>query len=200
MFIPYFHRMLKWLFKLIFRLRGWTLDTHIPDYGEHAVLIAAPHTSNWDFIYVIACFDLLNIPNKFTIKKEWMKWPFKGFMLRFGALGIDRSPKVPGEKRPSMVELMVNLFKTYDHLILTVTPEGTRKLRTQWKTGFYHVAKTAGVPILLSYLDYKHRKAGIGKMMIPSDDMEADLQEIMAFYQDKNGKIPELFSVDQRYI
>jgi 1-acyl-sn-glycerol-3-phosphate acyltransferase len=192
--------MLKWLFKLIFRWNGWTLDRNLPDYGGHAVLIAAPHTSNWDFIYTIACFDLLKIPNKFTIKKEWMRWPFKGFMLRFGALGIDRSPKTEGQPRQSMVEVMVDLFKKYDHLILTITPEGTRKLRTEWKTGFYHVAKQAGVPILLSYLDYKHKKAGIGKMLIPGDDMEADMREIMAFYLDKTGKIPELFSVDKRYV
>lgn len=192
--------MLKWLFKKIFKWWGFTLDTNMPDYGDHAVLIAAPHTSNWDFIFTIACFDLLGIPTKFTIKKEWLKWPFKKRMLAFGALGIDRSPKVPGQPRPSMVEVMADLFKEHDHLVLTVTPEGTRKLRTEWKTGFYFVAKKAGVPILLSYLDYKEKKAGVGAILHPTDDMEADMRFIMNFYKDKNARIPELYSIDQRYI
>jgi len=192
--------MLKWLFKLIFRLKGWTLDTDLPDYEKRAVCIAAPHTSNWDFIYTIACFDLLHIPVRFTIKKEWLKWPFKGAMLRFGAVGIDRRPKVKGEKRPSMVEVMIDLFQDYDHLILTVTPEGTRKKRTKWKTGFYHVAKSAGVPIMCGYLDYKEKKAGVGMLLYPGDDMEADMKKIMAFYNTKHPKNSDLYSVDLDYV
>ena len=192
--------MLKWLFKLIFRLKGWVLDTNLPEYGDRAVCIAAPHTSNWDFIFTIACFDMLKIPVRFTIKKEWMKWPFKGSMLRFGAIGIDRTPKTRGDKRPSMVEVMINLFKQHDHLILTITPEGTRKKRTKWKTGFYHVAKKAGVPIMCGYLDYNKKQAGVGLILYPGDDMDADLKQIMAFYNTKHPKNPELFSVDVNYI
>jgi 1-acyl-sn-glycerol-3-phosphate acyltransferase len=191
--------MLKWLFRLLFKWAGFTLDRNLGEYGKQAVLIAAPHTSNWDFIYTLACFDMLGIPMRFTIKKEWLKWPFKGIMLRLGAVGIDRSPKAPGQPRPSMVEIMTGLFREHEELILVVTPEGTRKLRTKWKTGFYHIAKNAGVPIMLSYLDYKQKKAGVGKIMYPSGDMEADMREIMAFYRDKTGKNPELFSVDQDY-
>lgn len=193
--------MLKWFFKFLFRFYGWKLDRNMPDYGKQAVLIAAPHTSNWDFPYVIACFDLLKIPVRFTIKKEWMKFPFKGTMKRFGAVSIDRSSKVAGEERKSMVEAMTDLFDEHEEFILTVTPEGTRARREQWKTGFYHIAKSAGVPILLSYLDYKNKIAGVGKMIWPSDDMEKDMREIMAFYSEHcHGKNPENFSVDTRYI
>lgn len=192
--------MIKWFFRLLFRLKGWKLDRNLPPYGKQGVLIAAPHTSNWDFIFTIACFDLLKIPTRFTIKKEWLRWPFKRFMLRFGAVGIDRSPKVPGQPRPSMVEVMVDLFKTHDEFMLTITPEGTRKLSKKWKTGFYHIAKAANVPILCGYLDYKNKVAGIGKMIMPGDDMESDMREIMKFYQEKcHAKNPELFSVDLDY-
>lgn len=192
---------LKWIFRFLFKFYGWKLDRNMPEYGEQAVLIAAPHTSNWDFPYVITCFDQLKIPVRFTIKKEWIKWPYKSTMLKFGAVGIDRSPKVAGEKRRSMVDAMTDLFKEHKNFILTVTPEGTRSKSTHWKTGFYHVAKNAGVPILLSYLDYKTKKAGVGKMIWPSDDMEADMREIMEFYNTQAvGKNPEDFSVDVRYL
>ncbi len=193
--------LLKWFFKFLFRFYGWTLDRNMPDYGKQAVLIAAPHTSNWDFPYVITSFDQLGIPVKFTIKKEWLKWPYKRDMLKFGAISIDRSPKNPGDDRKSMVDAMVDLYKEHDDLIITVTPEGTRGLSKKWKTGFYHVAKKAGVPILLSYLDYDNKTSGVGKMMWTSDDMEKDLREIMAFYKEKGRpKNPKKFSVDLRYV
>jgi len=192
--------MLTWIFKLIFRLKGWKLIEDFPDYGKKAVVIAAPHTSNWDFIYMIAAFNLAGIPFHFTIKKEWLKWPYKKRMIKFGAIGIDRSPKKAGDGRRSMVDAMADLFKERDELILTVTAEGTRSLRTQWKTGFYFVAKAAGVPILCSYLDYDKKETGMNKLVWPSDDMEADMREIMEFYSTKTAKIPEKFSTDQRYI
>ncbi len=150
--------MLTWIFKIIFRLKGWKLIGDFPDYGKKAVIIAAPHTSNWDFVYMIAAFSLAKIPLHFTIKKEWLKFPFKRGMLKFGAVGIDRSPKVEGQPRQSMTEAMANLFNERDELVLTVTAEGTRALRTEWKTGFYYVAKAAGVPIVCSYLDYGNRE------------------------------------------
>ena len=130
---------LKWIFRSLFRIYGWKLDRNMPDYGKQAVLIAAPHTSNWDFPYVITCFDLLKIPVRFTIKKEWLKAPFKGTMLKFGAVAIDRSPKVPGEKRKSMVQAMTDLFSIHKEFILTVTPEGTRAKREHWKLSLIHI-------------------------------------------------------------
>ncbi len=191
--------MIKWFLKLIFRLNGWKIDPNLPDFGKRAVMMAAPHTSNWDFVYTIAAFDLLNIPIRFTIKKEWLKWPFKNIFLRMGAVPIDRSPKEPGQKRKSMVEAMVDLFMNYDDMIMMVTPEGTRGKRTKWKTGFYHVARQAGVPISFGYLDYEKKIAGVGKVMKPTDDMDKDMKEIMEFYGQLKGKIPSNFSIDLDY-
>ena len=116
-----------------------------------------------------------------------------------GGIGIDRSPRKPGEERLSMTEAMADLFKKHQRLAVMVTPEGSRSLRTEWKTGFYYVAKMADVPIALGYLDYAKKEAGVGMMVHPSDDMESDLRKIMAFYRDIGPKYPEKFSVDLRY-
>ncbi|QQR96982.1 MAG: 1-acyl-sn-glycerol-3-phosphate acyltransferase [Sphingobacteriales bacterium] len=191
--------MFIWIFKLIFKLKGWKLQTEmIKDYKQ-SITIAAPHTSNWDLIISLAAFDLMQLKVKFTLKKEWFRFPFKRIMRNFGGIAIDRTPKVAGEQRLSTVEAMANLFKENEELHIMVTPEGTRSLRTEWKTGFYHTAKLAGVPILCGYLDYEKKIAGIGKIIFPSDNMEADLRAIMAFYKDIKGKYPEKFSTDLRY-
>jgi len=121
-------------------------------------------------------------------------------LVNMGAIGIDRTPKKLGEERPSIVQAMANLFKDNENLAVAFTPEGTRKKVTEWKMGFYHAAKLANVPIALGYLDYQKREAGVTKLIIPTDDMEADLMQIMDFYKDKIGKHPENFSLDLRYI
>lgn len=179
---------------------GWTLKTPMPEGTDRCVMIASPHTSNWDLVFMVASFDMMNIPLRFTIKHEWLRFPFKRLMLSMGAIGIDRSPKKPGDPRPNMTDVMADLFKGRDRIALVVTPEGTRSLRTKWKTGFYYVAVKAGVPIGLGYLDYKKKEAGVGKMVYPSGDMTKDLQEIMEFYKDIAPHTPAKFSVDLDYL
>ena len=164
-----------------------------------SVIIASPHTSNWDFIFSRATFSLLDIPVRFTVKKEWLRFPFGGLMTAMGAIAIDRSPKTPGAERPSQTEAMITLFEQNKELAIMITPEGTRALRTKWKTGFYHLAVGAKVPIGLGYLDYKNKVAGVARLMYPSGDMEKDMKEIMAFYKNIQGKHPEKFSVDLDY-
>jgi 1-acyl-sn-glycerol-3-phosphate acyltransferase len=193
----------KLLARFIFWVTGWKMDDRLQ--GEfkqdvrRCVMIAAPHTSNWDIMYARAVFSMLDIPIRFTVKKEWLRFPFKGFMLALGAIGIDRSPKKPGDPRQSMTEAMIELFAQNKELAVMVTPEGTRSLRTKWKTGFYHVAVGAKVPIGLGYLDYANKVAGVGKMLHPSGDMDKDLREIMAFYKDIKGQHPDKFSIDLDY-
>ncbi len=191
------------LFRFLFRFRGWKIihnDEVSKEVLERCVIIAAPHTSNWDTVYTIAWFDIANIYWRFTIKKEWIKPPFGKMFLKMGAIGIDRTPKKAGEERPSMVQAMANLFKEDRKLAIVFTPEGTRNKVTEWKMGFYHAAKIANVPIALGYLDYEKRHAGVTKVIYPTDDMEADLREIMDFYKDKVAKYPENFSLDLRYV
>ncbi len=190
--------MIQWIFKLIFKLKGWKLKTETIKGIKQSITIAAPHTSNWDLPISKAAFDLMELPMRFTVKKEWVKFPFKRLMLNLGAIAIDRTPKKEGDPRPSMVEAMANLFAENEILHIMVTPEGTRSLRTEWKTGFWHTAKLANVPILCGYLDYEKKVAGIGKIIYPTD-LEKDMREITQFYKDIKGKFPEKFSTDLRY-
>jgi 1-acyl-sn-glycerol-3-phosphate acyltransferase len=189
----------KWIAKMVFWIFGWTLDDHLKNDFKRCVMIAAPHTSNWDLVFARSAFTLMNIPIRFTVKREWLRFPFKGIMLALGAIGIDRSAKKPGDPRPSMTEAMIELFEKNKELVVMVTPEGTRKKVTKWKTGFYHVAVGAKVPIALGYLDYKNRIAGVNKVIYPTGDLQKDMQEIMDYYKNIQGKHPEKFSIDLDY-
>lgn len=183
----------------VFALSGWTYKNSMPPDLKRCVMIAAPHTSNWDFLYTRLAFLLMDIRVRITTKDSYMRFPIGPFARALGCIGIDRSPKKAGEERPSMVQLMVDLFKKHEDLVMLVTPEGTRSLQTKWKTGFYHVAVSACVPVALGYLDYKKKEAGVGKVVYPSGDMKKDLQEIMAFYKTITPHSPEKFSIDLDY-
>ena len=185
-------RFILWLF-------GWKVDRNLPEGVNRCVMIASPHTSNWDFPFARAAFAVLKIPVRYTIKDSWFKFPFNLIFGPLGGIPINRKPRKEGEERPSTVQAMASLFEGRDELAVMVTPEGTRSKRDEWKSGFYHVAKIANVPIGLGYLNYKDKVAGVGKMIYPSDDMEADMREIMAFYKDIPPKHPEKFSIDKRY-
>ncbi len=183
----------------IFTLTGWTFKNNMPSDIKQCVMIAAPHTSNWDFLYTRLAFALMDIPVKITTKDSYMRFPFGPIARALGCIGINRRPKKEGEERPSMVQVMVDLFKEHDDFIMLVTPEGTRSFRTKWKTGFYHIAVLANVPVALGYLDYQKKEAGVGKVVYPSGNMKKDLQEIMAFYKTIVPHTPENFSIDLDY-
>jgi 1-acyl-sn-glycerol-3-phosphate acyltransferase len=186
--------------KFIFFLLGWKLVAKPPKDLRRCVMIAAPHTSNWDFVIARAAFAIMRIPVKFTIKKEWFRFPFNLFFNLMGGIAIDRSPKEEGKPRKSSTEAMAELFQKYKDLVVLVTPEGTRKKQTEWKTGFYYVAKMAGVPIACGWLDYSKKHAGVGLVLQPTDNMEQDLQQIMQFYRNIAPKFQENFSVDTRFV
>lgn len=184
--------------KIIFWVAGWKIDVQLPKNIRKCVMIAAPHTSNWDLVFTSAAFAVMRLPVRFTIKKEWQRTPLWPILWLLGALPIDRRPKDLQSKPRNMVEVMVELFENRKELTVLVTPEGTRSLSTKWKTGFYHVAKTAGVPIALGYLDYAKKTAGVGKVIFLTE-MYEDLRQIMAFYQNIAPKFPDKFSIDLEY-
>ncbi|MBJ6119972.1 1-acyl-sn-glycerol-3-phosphate acyltransferase [Pontibacter sp. BT310] len=176
----------KFLSKLLFKVSGWKLNGYLTPENRRCVMIAAPHTSNWDFVYARAAFYLMDAPIRYTIKKEFMRFPFGGLLRSMGALPIDRS------RNTKMVDAMIRIFnETPGDMCVMVTPEGTRKYQPRWRRGFYYVAEGAGVPIVLGYLDYAKKEAGIGPTIYPTGDIEADLEKIMAFYRTKQGKYPE---------
>ena len=181
------------------KLMGWETDNHWPENLSQCVMIAAPHTSNWDALYARLALKALGVNVRITIKDSYMQFPLGPFVRAMGGIGIDRRPKQAGEPRPSMVQVMTDLFKQHPELVMLVTPEGTRARQEQWKTGFYYVAVNAGVPIALAYMDYEQKKAGVGKIIHPTGDFEEDMAEIMDFYAGIQAKFPKEFSVDQRY-
>lgn len=179
--------MLRLLSRFIFWIQGWKADDEFIKNNrlDKFILVGAPHTSNWDAIIFIAATYHLKIDVKFLIKQDWIKFPFNLFFKPLGAIGIDRS------QSNSMVDVMVELFNSNEKLIITISPEGTRSPNANWKKGFYFTALQANVPILLGYLDYEKRVAGIKSMVVPSGNANKDLIEIGEFYKQFNGKIPE---------
>lgn len=184
------------MFRLIFRLQGWKITNTLPDEIKKCVLLTVPHTSNWDFVIGMAAMKIMKLSKHFTIKKEWLRFPFKRFLLSGGAIPIDRSKKNSLGEKKSTVELMVELFDTHDEIRLIIPPEGTRSRVEKWKSGFYYVALQAKVPIALGYMDYEKRECGIGKLIYPSGDYKADMKEIMDFYRNIKAKNPENFALD----
>lgn len=177
--------------KFIFWLSGWTVKGSLPEGVEKAVMIAAPHTSNWDFFWTRAAFFILKVPVRYTVKKELLKFPLSLLLKPLGAIGIDRSAKVEGAERRSMTEAMVSLFDERDQLVVLVTPEGTRSYNPDWKTGFYRVAEQANVPILCGFLDYENKIAGIGPAFYTNGRVDEQIEKIKNFYRPIKGKFPE---------
>lgn len=192
-------------FRWWFKFSGWTAVNDLAeklnsDDIKRYVIVGSPHTSNWDFVYGMGAIDTLKLKIKFTIKKEWMFFPVGGLLRRMGALPIDRDKASEGKGRSMVNEMSDLLINSTDDILMAITPEATRSRREKWKTGFYHVAKGADVPILLAFIDYDKKRCGIKEIIYLSDDMEADMKKIMAFYQTTVPKHPELFSVDTRYL
>jgi 1-acyl-sn-glycerol-3-phosphate acyltransferase len=185
--------------KIFLWLMGWKMNLHglNPKDFRRVVMLAIPHTSNWDLPIARAAFFLMDVHVRFTVKKEWMRFPYSLIAGPLGGIAIDRSPKVAGQERKSMTEAMVDLFEQNpDELAIMITPEGTRSLNDKWKTGFYHVAKAANVPICLGYVDYGKKLTGITHPFMPSE-YEQDMKKMMDFYQTIEAKFPEKFAIDK---
>ncbi len=177
-------RPIEWFGKLMLKISGWKLEGSLDDLRK-AVIIVAHHTSNWDFWHgLMASFVWRMKP--FWMGKESLFRPPMGKLLKWlGGIPIDRSGAY------NVVEQAARAFQQAEELLLVVTPEGTRKKVTKWKTGFYYIAKEAGVPILCAFIDYKRKVVGLGPLIYPGEDMKADWEKIKAFYQSVTAKYPE---------
>ncbi|MCB9666040.1 MAG: lysophospholipid acyltransferase family protein [Alphaproteobacteria bacterium] len=168
------------------RLFGWRTEGGPPPVSK-AVLIAAPHTSNWDFFHALMAGWVFGLSFQWLGKDALFEGPL-GPLLRFlGGVAVDRSAP------HGLVEEVARRFRASDRLLLMVPAEGTRSFRPYWKSGFYQIASQAEVPIILGWLDYRHRVAGLGPAILPTGDVRADMDRIRAFYADKTGKFPERF-------
>jgi 1-acyl-sn-glycerol-3-phosphate acyltransferase len=184
------------MFKFIYKLLGWKVTHFLSDDIKKCVIVVAPHTSNWDFIYGIGTVQTMKLKQRFIIKKEWMRFPFNLIMEPLGALPIDRNKKNTDGEKTSTVDAMADLFAKHDELRLVITPEGTRSRVEKWRTGFYYVALKAKVPIALAFIDYGTKSCGIDKVIYPTGDFKKDMKEIMDFYKTKKAKNPQNFSLD----
>ena len=149
------------------------------------VVIAAPHTSNWDLPHALAAARVLGVSVHWVGKHTLFSWPLGWLMRRLGGIAVDR------RAAHGMVEQLAERFRQADRLVLLVPPEGTRSPAKLWKSGFYHIAKAAQVPIACSFVDYGRKQSGIGPLILPSDDIRADMDKVRAFYADIRGRYPQ---------
>jgi 1-acyl-sn-glycerol-3-phosphate acyltransferase len=176
------------VFKLLARTflsaQGWeTVGTTAGN--KKVVLIAGPHTSNWDLVHLLAIESFLDIKISWIGKHTLFRWPFGPIMRTLGGISVRR------DHAEGVVEQIVRIFAEVESLCLLITPEGTRGYRPYWKSGFYRIAKAAGVPIQLGFVNFSRRQAGFGPSFMPSDDVHADMDKIRAFYAGKTGRYPD---------
>ncbi len=172
--------MTRTLGKQYLKRFGWTTSGALPECGK-GVIIAAPHSSNWDLPFMLA------VAWEFQMKLNWLgkhtlfEGPSGALMRRLGGIPVDR------RARHGLVEQVATRIREADSMFLAVAPSGTRTGNTKWKSGFYHIAREAQVPIVLGFLDYGRRIGGLGPSLMPSGDVRADMDRIRAFYADIRG-------------
>lgn len=189
--------MIKFLCSKYFDYKGWKFVDKTPKDLRKFVILGCPHTSNWDFWLAMTFFYKSNIAGKFTIKKQWLRFPFKTLFTKMGAIGIDRETISKGNHQ-NLTEYMASLIREADDFAMLMAPEGTRKPVTKWKTGFYYTAVKAGVPIVLAYGDYVKKELGMGLVLYPTN-YEDDMKQIMDFYSKITPQNPNNFAIDSRF-
>ncbi len=182
--------MLSRLSLWILNKLGWMVQADYPDVKKY-VVIAAPHTSNWDFPLGILAAKAVNLDIHWMGKHALFRWPWGWFFRALGGTPVYR------EQSLNLIQQMADLFAQSERLVLALAPEGTRKKRDHWKTGFYYIAHTANVPIVMGYLDYEHKQVGIGGAFYPGNDIETDFNQIRQFYKNRQGKNPKNESLIQ---
>ncbi|MCY4264179.1 MAG: lysophospholipid acyltransferase family protein [Gammaproteobacteria bacterium] len=177
---PLLTPLLRLLSILVLILIGWRTRGE-PLAHQRCVLIGAPHTSNWDFPLMLMVVLKLKLRIFWMGKHTLFPFPFGWFMKWLGGIPIDRT------SAHNVVNETVEKFAQHDELVVLVPPEGTRKKVDHWKTGFYHIAHNASVPILLGYVNASAKEAGFADFFTPTGDLDKDFVEIMAFYKDMKG-------------
>lgn len=168
-----------WLF-------GWKVVGRKPPHDRY-VLVAAPHTSNWDFVFTLGAAWSWDVKLYWMGKHTLFRWPFRGFMRWAGGIPVDR------RSSHHMVEQMVEAFEQTPDLVVCIPPQGSRSYRDYWKSGFYYIALGAKVPLVLGVLDYEKKEAEFGSVLWPSGNLKADMEQIRAFYQGRAAKYPSEF-------
>jgi 1-acyl-sn-glycerol-3-phosphate acyltransferase len=175
------NKFTRWLGRSVLRLGGWRIVGPLPDLSK-AVLVVAPHSSNWDGFWGMAAKIALGLEVRVLGKTQLFWWPLGPLLRRLGALPVDRrSPR-------GTVEQAVAIIRDFDRIWFTLTPEGTRKPVEKWKTGFWKIAHDAGVPIITAYFHYPEKLIGISHVFHTSEDMHGDVARIREWYRPWMGK------------
>lgn len=169
--------------KLLLRLRGWTIVGGAPDVSK-AVIIAAPHTSNWDGYWGLVYAVAVGLDVKFFFKHSLFWFPLSVLIRGMGGIPLNRG------LANSAVKQAIDEFNCRETFFFALAPEGTRGKTTGWKTGFYRIAEGAGVPVGLGFMDYGRRQIGIGPLLTLTGDADADLDVCRRFYAGIEGKRP----------
>ncbi|MBB5205104.1 1-acyl-sn-glycerol-3-phosphate acyltransferase [Inhella inkyongensis] len=185
---PLIRPLMAGLSRLYFRLKGWKIEGQLPPEAARCVMIAAPHTSNWDMPYMMMAGFAFGLNVRWMGKASIFKWPWGPLMRWFGGIAVVR------DERRNLVAASVEALKhAPGALQLLIAPEGTRSLVREWKTGFYRIAEGAQLPIIPSYLDFGGKRVGLGPIFWPSGDVEADIAKLRAFYAPYKGLREDLF-------
>ena len=152
------------------------------------VMVAAPHTSNWDLLFAFSACWKEGLKPQFLIYEKYTKGVLGFFFKKLGAVAIEH------DNFDSLVDYSVNLFKKKSELLLFITPEGTKYKTDKWRTGFFNIAKLAEVPLCLGLLDYEKKQAGIGGLLSMTGNFEKDMLYIQRFYENANPKYPDRYN------
>ena len=185
---PIVNTMLRGISLAMLRLGGWRVEGSLPPEAAKSVLIAAPHTSNWDLPYTLMLAIALRLRVYWMGKQSIFNFPFGALMRWMGGIAVNRS------QSNNLVTTSAQAMREAEGpMQLIVPPEGTRGKTRHWKTGFYHIAQQAGVPIVMAFVDYERKVGGLGPLFIPTGDVETDMARIKAFYAPIKGKNPHQF-------
>jgi 1-acyl-sn-glycerol-3-phosphate acyltransferase len=177
-------RLSQLLADSILSLISWQVDVTLPN-ARKFVLVGAPHTSGLDLFYTMLLKFSTGIELRWVGKDTLFAGPLGVIMRWLGGIPVNR------RSRNNFVEQIVEQFRQHEHLIIAIAPEGSRGKTAYWKTGFYHIASGAQVPIALGFIDYPSRVVGIGLSLLPSGDIQADFSQIKTFYSGKKGRHPQ---------
>ncbi|WHI45623.1 1-acyl-sn-glycerol-3-phosphate acyltransferase [Microbulbifer sp. JMSA004] len=181
--------ILRLVARVLLKLHGWRVKADEQSLKlKQYVLIGAPHTTNWDGYYFILAALKLKMTPQWMGKDKLFTFPLGGPMRWFGGIAVDRS------KANNLVDATARQFKLRKELVIAIPPEGTRGLAERWKTGFYHIARNARVPVVLGYISFPKKEVGIGPIAQFGENLEAELLKLKEFYADKIGKFPELYT------
>lgn len=174
--------------KLIIDICGFHIENDFPDIKK-CIIVEAPHTSMWDFIYGKLYFNVQKRKINLLIKEKFFFFPLGILLKSLGAIPVKK--KQTGR---DFTQSLVEMFKTRDEMLLVVTPEGTRKAAKRWRSGFYHIAMAANVPIVLGKIDYKNKVMGYLDVFYPTGDFDKDLRTIQSQFKSEWAKYPEMFT------